>query len=209
MKRGYFIEKKSMIVAITMLIATTIFSCKDDISTKSVSGIESLPTQIIDSMVLKQYTQGRVSFMISAPVLERYTNVKEPYDLFSSGIVLRGYTEEGFLETMIVADYAKNITEVETWEAYGNVVINNYIKGETVETDTLYWNQKTHKIYTHRPVKLITPDGIMRGRGMESDEMMRDAVMGDPYDSYAIVRRDSTEVAYRDTVNIIGPFRNR
>ena len=198
-------------VAITMVIATALFSCKDNISTENVSGIESLPTQVIDSMVLKQYSKGIVSFMVSAPILERYTNTEVPYNLFPSGIILRGYTEAGLLETKIVADYAKNIigAEEEIWEAYGDVVINNYIKGEKVETDTLYWNQKTHKIYTHRPVKLTTPDGVMRGYGMESDEMMRDAVMGDPYDSYAIVRRDSTEAAYRDTVNIIGPFISR
>jgi len=201
----------SKMVAITMLIATILFSCKDDIPMENISEVETLPTQVIDSMVLKQYTKGRVSFMVSAPVLERYTNTEEPYNLFPAGIVLRGYTEEGLLETMIVADYAKNIigAEEEIWEAYGDVVINNYIKGEKMETDTLYWNQKAHKIYTHRPVKLTTPDMFMQGYGMESDERARDAVIQNPFDSYAIVRRDSTEIGYRDTINIIGPFRSR
>ena len=205
------IGRSLRVVATTFVVATTLFSCKDDILTGDISDVESLPTQIIDSMVLKQYMRGEVSFMVSAPLLERYANAKPPYNLFPSGIVLRGYTQEGFMETMIVADYAKNIidAEEEIWEAYGDVVINNYIKGQKVETDTLYWNQKTHKIYTHRPVKITTPDSFMQGYGMESDEMVRDVDILKPYDSYAIVRRDSTEVSYRDTVNIIGPFPNR
>ena len=199
------------VVATMFMVATALFSCKDDILTGDVSDAGSLPTQIIDSMVLKQYTKGEVSFMISAPTLERYTNAETPYNLFPNGIVLRGYTEDGFMETMIVADYAKNIigAEEEIWEAYGDVVIYNYIKGQRVETDTLYWNQKNHRIYTHRPVKITTPESFMQGYGMESDEMARDVDIFKPYDSYAIVRRDSTEIAYKDTVNIIGPFPKR
>ena len=198
-------------VAITLVIATIVFSCKDDIPTENISEVGTLPTQVIDSMVLKQYRQGDVSFMVSAPTLERYSNAEVPYNLFPNGIVLRGYTKDGFLETMIVANSAKNIigAKEEIWEAYGDVVINNYIKGEKMETDTLYWNQNTRRIYTHRPVKLTRPDSFMQGYGMESDEMARDAAIINPYDSYAIVRRDSTEVAYRDTVNIIGPFPDR
>jgi Protein of unknown function (DUF1239). len=205
------IGRNLRVVATISMVATTLFSCKDDILTGDVSEVGSLPTQVIDSMVLKQYTRGEVSFMVSAPTLERYANAEIPYNLFPNGIVLRGYNQDGFMETIIVADYAKNIigAEEEIWEAYGDVVINNYIKGQRVETDTLYWNQKNHKIYTHRPVKITTPDSFMQGYGMESDEMARDVDILKPYDSYAIVRRDSTEVAYRDTVNIIGPFLRR
>ena len=210
-KNGSCIGRNLIVVATTFVVATTLFSCKDDIATGNISEVGALPTQTIDSMVLKQYTKGEVSFIVSAPLLERYTNAEIPYNLFPDGIVLRGYTPDGFLETMIVANYAKNIitSEEEIWEAYGDVVINNYIKGEKMETDTLYWNQKTHKIYTHRPVKLTTPDMFMQGYGMESDERVRDAVILRPYDSYAIVKRDSTETTYRDTVNIIGPFPDR
>ena len=204
-------QRNLRIVATMFMVATTLFSCKDAIATGNISETASVPTQVIDSMVLKQYAKGEVSFMVSAPLLERYSNAAPPYNLFPNGIVLRGYAQDGFMETMIVANYAKNIigSEEEVWEAYGDVVINNYIKGEKMETDTLYWNQKTHRIYTHRPVKLTTPDMFMQGYGMESDEMARDAVILKPYDSYAIVRRDSTEIPYRDTANIIGPFPGR
>jgi len=204
------IGRNLRIIATINVVAITLYSCKDDILTGDVSNVESLPTQVIDSMVLKQYTGGEVSFMVSAPLLERYTNAEIPYNLFPNGIVLRGYTKDGFLETMIVADYAKNIIgmEEEIWEAYGNVVVNNYIKGEKMETDTLYWNQKEHKIYTHRPVKITTPESFVQGYGMVSDEMARNAAIMSPYDSYAF-RRDSTETAYRDTVNVIGPFPGR
>jgi hypothetical protein len=46
---------------------------------------------------------------------------------------------------------------------------------------------------------------FMQGYGMESDDMARNAVIEKPFDSYAIVSRDSTEISYIDTANFIGP----
>lgn len=90
--------------------------------------------------------------------------------------------------------------------AYGNVVINNYIKGEKMVTDTLYWDRINKKIYTKCLVKLTTPDLFMQGYGMESDDMARNAEILQPFDSYAVVSRDSLAIPYIDSVNFIGPF---
>ena len=202
------LRKNHKTVAVTFVIATLLFSCKGDIPIGD-SGVESLPDQTVENMALKQHSKGSVVFMVTAPLLERYTEAETPYDLFPKGILLRGYTSEELLETMIVADYARNIKNrglEGIWEAYGNVVIDNFIKGEKMETDTLYWDRDTHTIYTHRPVKLTTPDMFMQGYGMESDEMARNVKILRPYDSYAIVKRDSLEVPYRDTINFIGPL---
>ncbi|MDD4618649.1 MAG: LPS export ABC transporter periplasmic protein LptC, partial [Bacteroidales bacterium] len=158
-------------------------------------------------MTVFQFSRGITDYIVNAPLMERYTQAETPYDVFPKGITMRGYTAEGLLETMIVADYAKNLVKEkeEIWEAYGNVVINNYLKGEKMETDTLYWNRLTQRIFTHTLVKLTTPDMFMQGYGMESDDMARNAVIEKPFDSYAIVSRDSTEISYIDTANFIGP----
>ena len=112
------------------------------------------------------------------------------------------------LETEIVADNARHVKYEdgrETWEAFGNVVVKNLIKQETIETDTLYWDQKNERIYTHCYVKLYSPDGFMQGYGMESDQRARDHTIFNPFNSYGIVVQDTTEVVI-DTVNFIGPL---
>lgn len=194
-------------VAVTLVIATVLFSCKDDIPKADVTTVEELPSQIVEQMKLIQFSRGETDYIVDAPLMERYTQTDSPYDAFPLGIVLRGYNTDGLLETRIRADYAKHATKEseEIWEATGNVVINNYIKGEMMETDTLFWNRLTQRIYTHALVKLTTPDMFMQGFGMESDDMARNAVIQNPFDSYAIVSRDSTEIPYIDTVNFIGP----
>ena len=74
-----------------------------------------------------------------------------------------------------------------------------------METDTLYWDQKEEKIYTHRYVKMYSPQGFMQGYGMESDQRARDSKLFNPFNSYGIVAQDTTEVVI-DTVNFIGPI---
>jgi hypothetical protein len=115
------------------------------------------------------------------------------------------------LETQIESDVAKHTSfkgkdnKKETWEAFGNVVITNFKKGERLETDTLYWNREAGIIHTHTLVKMFSPQGFMQGYGMESDEMARNAHILKPFDSYGVISRDSSAVAYTDTVNFIGP----
>jgi len=91
------------------------------------------------------------------------------------------------------------------WEAYGNVVVRNVMKDETMETDTLYWDRTSKEIYTDCYIRMYSPDGFMQGFGMRSDERARNAVIQRPFNSYGVVVKDSTEVII-DTANFIGPL---
>lgn len=195
-------------VAVTLVIATIVLSCKEQIPATDPIDSEKVPSQIIEKMSFQQTSASKVALLVSAPRMERFTLAKVPYDNFPKGINVKAYTKDGFLETEIKANSAKHTyaSNNEVWMAYGNVVINNYIKGEKMVTDTLYWDKVNKKIYTKCLVKLTTPDLFMQGYGMESDDMARNAIILKPFDSYAIVARDSLEIPYIDSINFIGPF---
>ena len=93
----------------------------------------------------------------------------------------------------------------ETWKAYGNVVVRNIIKKEVLETDTLYWDRQNGKIYTDCYVKMYSPDGLIQGYGMESDERARNTIILKVFDNFAVVVQDSTATDV-DSVNFIGPI---
>ena len=97
-------------------------------------------------------------------------------------------------------------TQREKWEAFGNVVIHNAIKRQTMETDTIYWDRKAEEIYTDCYVKLFSDQGMMQGYGMRSDDRARNAILLKPFDSFGYSQEDSTKVVI-DTVNFIGPLR--
>ena len=196
------------IVAATFVVATILFSCKDDLPITEPIDAEKVPTHIILEMSLEQSSAAKTKMRVYAPIMENFSKSNPPYEIFSKGINVKAFTSDGLLETEITAKKARHINspDKDQWEAYGDVVINNYIKGETIETDTIYWDKSNKRIFTHCFVKLKSPSIFMQGYGMESDELARNATILRPFDSYGIIKRDSTEVIYVDTVNFIGPI---
>jgi len=54
-------------------------------------------------------------------------------------------------------------------------------------------------------VRMYSPDGFMQGYGMRSDERARNSIILKPFNNFARVVKDSTEVII-DSVNFIGPL---
>jgi LPS export ABC transporter protein LptC len=198
-------------VAIIAIFATIAVSCKNKIQEIAVDNIKNSPTQQVDSMLAVQTKNGRMEMRMFAPTMQRYTVSKDSsYEYFPTGLYVYGYNSDGLLETEITSKEAKHTlySKNEEWSAFGEVVIKNYIKGEKVETDTLYWDRENKRIFTDCYVKLSSPQGMLQGYGLESDEMARNAVLLRPFDSY-VVNKDTTNVNYVDSANFIGPFYKR
>ena len=208
MYRGIPNISNKLLVAIAYAVATIVVSCKG--ANQNVFDVNSMPRQTVEGMNAVQTINGILNMRMEAKTLQSFDFDTLSYELFPDGFDVYAYEKEGNLETQISSNIAKHTKEGknEKWEAFGNVVINNFIKGERMETDTLYWNREEGKIFTHCFVKMFTPDGYMQGYGMESDDRGRNAKILRPFDSYAIITNDSTTVRYVDTVNFIGPVIN-
>lgn len=195
-------------VAALWTATIAVSSCANKLKSIDADKISDAPTQVVLDMDAAQTENGKVQMRLKAARMERYEDGKDcSREIFPEGFRVLAYNEDGLLETRIVSDQALHTMDgdKEQWSAYGNVVINNYIKGEKIETDTLYWDREKKMIYTDCYVRLSSPQGFMQGYGMESDERARNAQLLRPFDSYGIVSDDSTGNGYVDTVNFIGP----
>ena len=195
-------------IATAAAVAFVVYSCKGKLAETDAVRQGETPFQTVDDMFVVQTENSIISMRASAPLMEKYENDSLSYELFPKGISVFGYTEEGMLETEIVADNARHLKYDdgrESWEAFGNVVIKNLMNQETMETDTIYWDQKNERIYTHCYVRMYSPDGFAQGYGMESDQRARDTELFNPFNNYAIMGQDSTKVV-TDSVNFIGPM---
>ena len=198
-------------IATASAVAFVVYSCKDELGRAKDLSIAETPIQTVRNMFVVQSKNGIIQMRAEGEIMEKYENDSLSYELFPKGFSVYGYTEEGLLETEIVADNAIHKTFEdgrESWEAYGNVIVKNLIKQETLETVTLYWDQKNEKIYTHCYVKMYSPSGFMQGFGMESDQRARNNIIFNPFNSYGIVVQDSTKVVI-DSINFIGPVRKK
>ena len=198
-------------MATAVAVAFIVYSCKGKLAEAEAINLAETPVQTVDDMFIVQTKNGQIQMRAQAPLMEKYEKDSLSYELFPEGFFVYGYTDEGLLETEIVADNAKHLKHdngEESWSAFGNVVVKNLIKQEVMETDTLYWDQQNEKIYTHCYVRMYSPDGFMQGYGMESDQRARNSIIFKPFNSYGIVVQDSTQVSV-DSVNFIGPMQKK
>jgi LPS export ABC transporter protein LptC len=198
-------------IATASAVAFIVYSCKDELGRAKDLKLEDTPVQTVSDMFIVQSKNGIIQMRAEGEIMEKYEKDSLSYELFPKGFSVYGYTEDGLLETEIMADNAIHKTYLdgrESWEAYGNVIVKNLIKQETLETDTLYWDQKNERIYTHCYVKMYSPTGFMQGFGMESDQRARNNIIFNPFNSYGIIEQDSTKVVV-DSINFIGPIRKK
>ena len=196
-------------MATAAVVAIIVFSCKSKLSEAERLDLRHTPIQTVDSMYILQTKDGLVEMRVEAPVMERYDTDTLSYELFPQGLDVYGYTENGELQSEIHSENASHEKRKtggdEIWKAFGNVVIRNVLKQETMETDTIYWDRKAGEIYTDCYVRMYSPDGFMQGYGMRSDEKVTNSIILRPFNSYGVVVQDSTEVRI-DTANFIGPL---
>ena len=199
-----------MMIATAFAVAFIVYSCKGKLSEAEHLNLSDTPVQTVDSMFVVQTRNGGVQMRVEADVMERYENDTCSYELFPKGLHAFAYTEGDKLETILHSDNAKHFKSKKNdnvyWSAFGNVVVQNVINQQTLETDTLYWDQANKEIYTDCYVRMFSSDGFIQGfHGMRSDEMARNVRIFKAFDSDVVIVQDSTKVVI-DSVNFIGPL---
>ena len=114
------------------------------------------------------YTKnGKASYQLLAPEMLRYDS-EETYTEFPKGLELYSFEQEGPKDAYLKADYAIQKIKSQTFEAEGNVLLQN-AKGEKLETEQLTWDEAEERIYTDKFVKITKQDQVIMGEGFESD----------------------------------------
>ncbi len=112
---------------------------------------------------------GKVQAKLYSILLNQYSN-PESYMEFPKGFRVVMYDSALRVETTISASYGKRIDRTRIMEARGNVVVRNESKNQQLNTEQLTWDENRKTIYSHLPVKITTPDKILYGDGLESNE---------------------------------------
>jgi LPS export ABC transporter protein LptC len=118
------------------------------------------------------YTDSaKVQLVMTSPLMERYTNLKDPYSEFRKGISVVFY--DGHPEPIgsLTAKYARYDENKKLWEMKDSVIAVNE-KNEVLETELLYWDEEKGTVYTDRFVRITSEDQIVMGTGLESDQRL-------------------------------------
>ena len=196
-------------MATASAVAFILFSCKSKLSQADKLDLAKIPLQKVDSMYLVQTKNGMIEMRVVTGEMQHFENDTMSCDVFPEGMNVYAYTDDEVLESTIVSDESSHFTNKNTkeeiWKAYGNVVVKNIVKNQTMESDTIYWDQTAKEIYTDCYVRLYSDDGFIQGYGMRSDERARNAIILNPFNNFGVVVKDTTAVII-DSVNFIGPL---
>jgi len=160
------IKTACLMIATGLLLA----SCANDIEKiKIYSVTEILPSLKAEGYEMLYSDSTVIRFKLQTPELLRHDNEKEPYTEFPLGVNIIKYDGNMNVISSISALYAKNFDSDDRWEVKNNVVAVN-LKGDTLKTEYLVWDQKKGKIFSDQFVKIIQKDQIYTGIGFESDQ---------------------------------------
>ena len=145
-------------------------ACQNDL--KQVALITSdaeMPSEIVENVDMTYTDSGKLKAIVHAVLVEHFVDKNDPYLEMPKGVKADFYTPDGIIESNLEANYAINYEKRKIIELKDSVVVVN-IKGETLETDKLIWDQNEQKIHTDAPVKITQKDQIIYGEGFESNQ---------------------------------------
>jgi LPS export ABC transporter protein LptC len=149
-----------------IIIMGSFFSCKNDIETINALNNEiKLPDQSGFNIEITYTDSGKIQGKIYAPEVNKYDRGEEPYVEFPKGMKVMFYDSLERPTSYIKANYAIYYEKKQLWEARNQVVAENLVNHDKLETEQMFWDQKEEKIYSEKFTRLTNSDGISYGEG--------------------------------------------
>ena len=163
---GSLAQGLCFVIAVTLLT-----SCENDmLAVIKLSSRDSIPDLTIKNVDVKQSELGHITMQLTAPRMVSF-QTQNLYTEFPSGVQIDFYDSLMQPKTQLTASYGISWDGRRTMEARGNVVIKNFQKKEQLNTESLTYDQIKKRVSTNDFVKITTPDRIIMGKGMESDDL--------------------------------------
>ncbi|MDE5669093.1 MAG: LPS export ABC transporter periplasmic protein LptC, partial [Duncaniella sp.] len=161
------------LMAAAAMSTTVTTSCKDDSSldTADVDTSVVIPTMLTRDVETLISDSGVTRYRIVTPIWYVYDEVEEPYWRFPEGLNLDKYDNFFRTEATVRADSAIYLKRKQTWQLDGNVSISN-VMNEKFLTQQLFWDQRTHKLYSDSFIHIERTDRVLEGYGFESNEQL-------------------------------------
>ena len=151
------------------IIALCLYSCENKLDTVNlITAKDQTPLGSEQNASIVYTDSAKIKFKLNAPEIERYGG-PDPYQVAPKGVTVDFYNDSMSINGYITANYAIRHEKTDIMEADNNVVMVNK-KGDRLNTEQLFWNENTHRIYTNKYVEITTSSEIIYGDGLESNE---------------------------------------
>jgi len=147
-----------------------LFSCENNIKVvQKINAEDTLAELTATDIHYIRTDSGRRQLMLNSPLIIKYGGEK-PYTEFPKGFYIAFYDTTGNIISTIKANYGIRWGKRGLLISRNNVVVKNLKTGEQLHTENLVWNERKHKIYSPSFVKITSPDRVLFGDSMVSNE---------------------------------------
>lgn len=176
---------------ILLFISLLFTSCGNDINTvNSITQLQAGPSMSAVNIEIQFSEGGKRQAILRSPLLNRYDGDK-PYLDFPKGFRIDMFDSLNRPVTSIVGNYGKKDESTNIMEAKGNVVVRNEVEKKQLNTEHLIWDQNRQLIYSDVKIKITTPDKVLFGSGIKSNET---------FSWYQIPNASATMTVDRDSI---------
>lgn len=165
-----FVILKSVAVVLT----ATLLSCNNEMEeVNRLNRQDTTPTMFARDVSISESESGITKYKLTASLLKRFESEgKGANTIFPEGfkVVFFDSLNPDKIRTQITAEYGMDNEGKRRMEARSNVVVINQLKGEKLNTEELIWDKNTRKVFSDKFVTITTPDKIIYGEGLVSDE---------------------------------------
>ena len=137
--------------------------------TDAITNRDSVPVMVTRDVSTYISDSGVVRYKIITDEWRVYDRLDPSMWAFEEGIYLEKFNNELSIEATIVADTAYYYDKKELWELRGDVHIENE-QGEIFDTQHLFWDQKTKKVYSDLYIRIQQQKRIITGVGFTSNQ---------------------------------------
>ena len=156
-------------MAIVMLFLLPSCSKKKQPMTDAITNRDSVPIMITRDVSTYISDSGVVRYKIITDEWKVFDRLDPSMWSFEEGIYLEKFNNDLSIAATIIADTAYYYDKKELWELRGNVHIDNE-QDEQFDTQLLFWNQQTKKVYSDVFIRIKQQKRIITGVGFTSNQ---------------------------------------
>ena len=159
--------------SIAILYGTALlFSCNNNTQkVRDFLADKNLPVGTAKDAYHVYKDSGRItSKLITAVMLDFSNRTAHPYSEFPNGIKIVNFEKNGIDSVTITGGYALSYAKTSISEITGNVVVVNHTEKSRLETEQLFWDEKTKYFVSEKAFKLTKERDTIFGIGFESKD---------------------------------------
>ncbi len=166
----YLALKRQVKYCLLLAVYCLLNSCEDD---KKVVKKEEYKGPISEVYGINMTYSDSAKLVVRMTTDVQLTMASED-KIFPKEIRVFFFDKFGNNTTKLRGDSARFIRAKNLYRIMGRVQIDNQVKHEVLETPELFWSPDTKKIYTDKRVDIKTPDQVLHGMGMDSNQDFTD-----------------------------------